>query len=258
MEYPIKQVVQEFLVESLGDTNFNRFARFLQIALSGLREQNFDVSGVPTTALLNVQDNDTIILPSNYVNYIRIAVCNNGNISDLGLNGNMCLNRTADSCGDLIHTTASNGTTSTNNFNFTIGEGMWEAYADNYRNGEATGRFFGIGGGGNSNGYYRIDKQMGVIQLGQISATQIVLEYLADISQIDGQYSVHPFLVETIKGWMWWKYIQRNSSRNANEKQMAERDYHLARRLSRARFSQATISEWTATFRLANKQAPKF
>lgn len=253
----MKQVVQEFLVESLGDTNFNRFARFLQIGLSGLREQNMDVSGVATVAELNVKDNDTVILPSNYINYIRIAVCNNGNLSELGLNGNMCLNRTADNCGDLIHTTNNNSQTISGD-NFLVGGGAWEMYADNFRNGEATGRFFGLGGGGNRNGYYRIDKEMGVIQLGRTSATTIVLEYLADISKVDGKYSVHPYLVETIKAWMWWKYIQRNSSRNANEKQMAERDYYLARRQSKARFSSSTLAEWSEALRLANKQVVKF
>jgi hypothetical protein len=86
----------------------------------------------------------------------------------------------------------------------------------------------------------------------------IVLEYLSDITASEDDFVVHPFLIETVKNWMYWKYIARDRNRNANEKEMAMIDFQKAERTARIRFNSRTADEWLAAFRHGNQASPKF
>lgn len=254
-EYKLDSIISSFIIES-GFNESQRF-RLTEIAINCLREQNIDYgSASPTTVVLPVNDNGTVDLPNDYISYIRIATCCNGVLHDLALNSNLCLPHQTDDCGNPINDTFSRGQNQQRAFFGYIGG--WDGYADNYRNGENVGRFFGLGGGQNAYGNYRIDKENNQILLSQTMATEIVLEYVGNLDLTNPDYIVHPFLVETIKAYLYWKMVQRNRTIGLGEKEMAQNDYIGARRASIRRFNKATISEWLTVFRFANKAAPKF
>lgn len=250
----LDSIVREYLLE-VGDSNLNRYARLMTIAVSGLREIRMDVSGVPTTILLTVTDSDAANLPHDFVSLIRVAICDaGGNLKALGMNENMCLPRDFDKCGnDAIDTDDVGG-------GFGISFNGLEGFSDNIRNGEFVGRMFGLGGGGNIYGNYRIDWERGTINFGNLltGVSTVVLEYLSDLSLVNGDYQAHPFIIETLKAWIYWKDIQRKVSVGLGEKQIAERQYYLAEKQSKRRFSNHTIQEWLQAFRQSNKSAPKF
>lgn len=249
----LDQLVREAIIE-FGGSDLNKFAQYFQYGVSGLRELNMDVSGVATVVEIAVTENDTAILPDDYINYIRIGVCGaDGNFHSLGYNPSLSLKREVDSCGNVISCA---GVAVGSNDAF-IG---WEGFVDNYRNGELVGRFFGIGGGNNANGQYRIDTFRGVIQLANLvtDTNSIVLEYLADLQKIDGKFVVHPFIYETLKSWIYWKSIQRNASKGLGEKDMARQDYWLAYQNTARRFTSSTVSEWTEAFRHGNQASVKW
>lgn len=250
VSYKLDEIVRQYLIET-GEPEAKYF-RFLQIAISGLRELNLDVSGIPSTVLLPINSNDTVDLPLDYLNYVRIALAGtDGNLQALGANGNMTFLRAYSNCGvpEKPAETATSG-----------GIIGWELFSDHYRNGEEMGRFFGLGGGNNVNGYYRIDRENGYIQLGQLNyaPASIVLEYLADIKEINEEFHVHPYVVETLKSWIYWKSIQRNRTIGLGEKQLAAQEYRSQYLLSARRFNSATFDEWNAVFRLSNKLAPRY
>ena len=249
MAYFLTDIVNEILIE-IGEAQSNKFARFYQFGVACLREQNMDLSGVPIVAELTISSTDTVDLPVDYLNYTRIALCGrDGQLHSLGRNNNLCLCKTYTDCGDLTLPDAD-----TSEF---IEGGL---AGDNIRNGEVMGRFFGIGGGNNANGSYRFDLLNGRIVLGNMAAgfDSVVLEYLSDIELAGNDFVVHPFLIETVKDWIYWKSIARDRNRNDNEKQRAMIDFQKSERLARIRFNSRTGEEWLAAFRHGNQAAVKW
>lgn len=256
MGYLLKDIVNELLIE-LGEGQSNKYARFYQLGVACLREQNMDLSGVPQVAQLTINSNDTVDLPCGFINYTRIALCGrDGQLHSLGRNDNLCLDKMYDDCGNPISHESSTGQDTT----LSGGIISTDYLDDNIRNGELMGRFFGIGGGNNANGYYRFDMNSSQILLSSFPAgtSYIVLEYLTDIEASGDDFVVHPFLIETVKNWMYWKYIARDRNRNASEKEMAMIDFQKAERISRIRFNSRTADEWLSAFRHGNQAAVKW
>lgn len=261
MSYTLSNIVNELLIE-LGEGSANKFARLYQLGTSCLREQNMDLSGIPKVVDLIVNDNDTADLPSDYLNYTRIALCGkDGKLHSLGRNDNLCLDKTYDACGNPADMNNS-GTRYVTSQATTIAGIWWSSdyLDDNIRNGEMLGRFFGIGGGNNANGYYRFDLNNGQILFGSLPSgtKKVVLEYLADIDAAEGDFIVHPFLIDTVKNYIFWKLISRDRTRNGNEKQMAMIDFQKAERTSRIRFNSRTSEEWLTAFRTGNQASVKW
>lgn len=238
MAYTLTDIVNEYLIES-GEGQGNKFARFYQFGLSFLRRINFTTTGFPTVVELDIDDNDQAELPADFVQYTRIALCASGRLYCLGLDDTICL----DDAAQVQNLGAG-----------FIGSPL---IADNYVNGECVGRMFGVGGDNNCYGYYRIDKTNGVIQFRDLLQTSnVALEYLADVTAVDGDFVVHPFAVEALKDWMHWKYKQR-SSRSIGEQQLAEQNFNNSNRLMRMMFNSSTKEEWVAAFQSGNLAAPK-
>jgi len=247
--YKLDQIVREYIIERGEDTEHS-YPRLLQLAVNGLRELNMDISGSNKMVVLSIKDDMTVDLPSDFINYTRIAICgSHGELMSLGHNPNLCKPRYADDCGNITHKQS------------TVGNHNIPVYIDNiashYRNGEMVGRFYGEGGGYNANGQYVLDKERGVIQLSSVSAEEIVLEYIADITKIDGSFRVHPYIIETLKAYMAWSSIRRKRAESAQEKELARRDYYNERRIASVRFNSFTMEEAKATIRKAFKLSPK-
>jgi len=257
VQHTLNSICREWLIER-GESNMNRLARIYQIAVSGLRELNMDSAGVPSVAILEANANDSINLPVDYINFTRIAIVDfNGNLQSLGQNDNIALPRWFNSCGALVKQQPTQGLISNQSQPFFNG---YEGYSDNYRNGEAVGRMFGVGGGNNVYGDFRIDRQRGTIVFGHLltNISQVVLEYLSDLSVVDGKYMVHPFVIESIKRWIAWRDINDNDKKGLGEKQMLERQFYNAEKQCRRRFQSHTVQDWMQALRTSNKAAVKF
>jgi hypothetical protein len=254
MAYSLDSIVKEYLTE-INDNNLARYRQIYTLAVSGLREFNMDTTGVPKIAELEILSTDRADLPSDYLQYTRIALCGrDGRLHSLGRNDDLCLNRSFDDCGNVERHTGGNDNS---------GDWMpWtiDGLVDNYRNGELMGRFFGIGGGNNANGYYRVDKANNQILFGNLAANteSVIMEYIADISAIDGDFEVHPFVIEALKGWIRYKYFNNNPNSSLGRIDMAKRDYFREKRLASERFGATTVNDWLEAFRFGNKAAPKF
>lgn len=294
VQHTLNSIVREFLIEK-GDSNTNRFARMFQIATSGLRELAYDTSGTPTSVLIPIrcQNNQTqsqisenappqnsnivepnqslvegdqlftyevVPLPNNYVQLIRIAAIDAfGNLQALGMNTELELPRFHNACGREMEVPQNNNL----NSSAIGGQIFWsnlDGYADFFRNAEATGRNFGLGGGNNVFGSYRIDLERGTIVLTGVNSGVkfLMLEYLADITEIDGKYMVHPFIIEALKTWMQYGDIRFNPRVGLGEKQMAKHEFDLAEKQARRRFNSHNFQDYLQAFRLSNKVAPKF
>lgn len=241
---PLDQIVREYLIES-GYSTEHKYARFLQIAISGLRELSMDVSGVPKAVHLDIDKSTyTVPLPDDFITHTKIGACSNGNIIYMGFNNNICLPESYDGC-----TTTTEGTDTVT---------LLDSSSTNVRNGESIGGRYGLGGG-HSFAYYKFDYHNNLILISTgMDLDSIYLEYISDPAIVNGDYVVHPYDVESLKSFIYWKDIQRNKSINGGEKEMAKFEWLRNKMNCRQRHSSFTIQEAYQTIRKANKQAPKF
>ncbi len=250
----LEKVVREFLIET-GRTE-HRFVQALQLGIACLRELHYDIMGVPVIKELTVSEIDTVDLPNDYLNYIRIGVTDShGFFREIGVNDGIALNRTLNDCGKRISRKKSTDDSSSSDYNI----GNVEYSSVHYTNGENVGRYFGLGGGNNINGGFKIDKNYQQIQLDRYQGgATITLEYLADPNKTDGEFTVHPFAIETIKAWIDWKLTENNANIGAGVSERKRQLYGGNKKLLRSRMSSKSVQDLLQAFRKGNKASPKF
>lgn len=251
----LEKVVRELLIET-GRTE-HRFVQALQLGISCLRELEFDVTGSPVIKELPVSDLDTVDLPDDYLNYIRIGFVNKyGYFQELGRNNDIPLNRSLDDCGKRKkQKKADLDTDYTVNASFS----GTEYGSVHFRNNENVGRYYGLGGGNNVNGGFKIDKNYHQIQLDCYEGGDtITLEYLADPNKTNGEFEVHPFAVETVKAWIDWKLSENNANISAGVSERKRQLYGNNKKMLRSRIASMSVQDMLQAFRKGNKAAPKF
>lgn len=263
MSYKLIDIVSEYIIEG-GGSQENQMARLYQIAVSGMREFNMNSSGITKTARLPIKVNDTCDLPQDYLQYSTIGLIgSDGVLHSLGRNDSLALYQSVDDCGSP---TPPRVGFQSNEPNLS----GWNGYAyydpSITRNGEFMGRLFGVKGGQNPFGEFRIDRANGLILLSRltnisspIQVREIFIEYMSDINSVDGEFEVHPFMVEAIKCWIDWTLLKRGKSKGTRgERNDAERIFHNEARKTKNRFNIATIREYKAAFRHGNTASVKF
>jgi len=258
MGYTLKNIIQEYLIE-IGDTQFNKYARFYQLGVSAIRELNMNASGIIKSINMPIKVNSTCDLPLDYLEYRKIGVlASDGCLIALGENNCATFLQPFDDCGQPRKVVLSANNTPTSSIG---GLGLVsDNYPNNYRNGEFMGRMFGVSGGLNGYGDYRIDRenQLILISTSNPLTNSIAMEYVADISLSDGDFDVHPYIIESVKAYIYWKAIQRDRGRSIGEKEQAKFDYNTAARWAQRRFTSSTVKEWQAGFRSGSSASAHF
>ena len=239
----LDEVIREFYIERLGASQIDdRYPMFLQIAITGLRDLNYDIKTFVNTDVLPVNNNSTVTLPPDYVDYVVIGVVNNGQISSLGLNQNQSP-VAKDSCGDPTQSIPQE----TEGYFSTYNSTSWT------KDGQYKGREFGYGGGGNSNGTYKVYKNLGYISLQGFSGDSIVLRYITNLQKVNGNFMVDEYLVEAVKDFIWWTYVRSKRSYDMGTKQMADNDYKRTKKQALIRSTrwntQEFLNAWNSGFR---------
>jgi len=235
----LDEVIQGLIVDE-GKSSEHEYLRYFNIGLRGLKELNFDTVRQIKSVELQLDNKNTVTLPSDYVSYIKIGVAdNNGNVSYMGLRENINFVPGTQS------TTVQDNTENPPIFSY-----------NNYDN-SLWGRY-GQGGGNNANGYYRENLNDRTIEFSN-SNGPIILEYVSDGSTgLTGtEIKVHAFAEEALRSFIYWKSVQRKRAINMNEKMAAKNEYYNQKRLSRARMQSFNKNEALQTSRKAFKQSPK-
>jgi len=147
----------------IDDSSYDKAAHIYQLrllALQGLRELTFDVEQSIKTAEVVVNSTSLqVTLPADYVSLKRIGFKgSDGLFHPLGLSDNLSLDSTVLSQG-----------------------GGGGSVADEPYYQTNLGKKFGVGGGNNRNGYYRINRNDNTINLSSnLSGKGLFIEYLSD------------------------------------------------------------------------------
>jgi hypothetical protein len=244
----LDEIIRELYIVEFGMTQLdNRYPRILLAAINGLKDLNNDLKSFVTEKVLDVADNDTVSLPSNYIDYLMIGIVRGTEIAGLGVN-NMAAPLTTDDCRDLeIPIESDDNVTGTFNYNVSH-------YSED---GQYIGRAYGVGGGQTTNGYYKIYKDKNYIALNGVTGDQIVLRYLATIDQVDGNFMVEEYLVEAVKAYVLWKLKIGMRSYGIGDKKAAQSYYEREKKKALRRVGRFNIQEFVSALRSGYISGPK-
>ncbi len=274
----LRQVVDDFIITMDSDdyiSNVND-AAIRNIALRGIREFGFDVSSRVRSLKRTVGSNNTVTLPDDYVDMVKLGVVGeDGVLHVLGQNKNINYSQrikqdssgvdttgTSDSSGGPLNifdnlildredskTETSGSDSSTNDYDYYVFQ--------NYLYQGGLGRLYGIGGG-HLRGAYRINLDQNRIEIDTESGvSEVVIEYIADEARSTNPV-IHVYVEEALRCFMYYKLCERKSTVPANEKMRARAEYYNERRKAKARLGNFTKDEALKTIRKNFKQAPKY
>ena len=268
----LRQVVDDFIITMDSDdfiSNVND-AAIRNIALRGIREFGFDVSSRVRSLKRTVARNNTVTLPDDYVDLVKLGVVGeDGVVHILGQNKNINYSQKMKSTGSTTDSSegplniganligdreddksGTSGRDSTDNdFDYYIFQ--------NYLYQGGLGRLYGIGGG-HLRGEYRVNLEQNRIEIDTESGvSEVVLEYVADEARSTNPV-IHVYAEEALRCFMYYKLCERKSTVPANEKMRARAEYYNERRKAKARLGNFTKDEALKTIRKNFKQAPKY
>ena len=268
----LSEIIRDFIITLDGDDYASNASdtAIRNFALRGIREIGFDLGKKVKSLKSTVQSNNTIILPEDFVDLIKIGIVDSeGILRVFGENKNINYSRkiisptlVADSASDPLNiednlinnreddkTATDNSSGSDNDF----GQYVFENYI--YQGG--AGRLYGAGGG-HLAGEYRLNLDQNRIEIETNDGFgDVVIEYIADEARSTDP-EVHVYAEEALRCYMYYKIIERKSSVPANEKARARAEFYNERRKANARLSNFTKDEALKTIRKNFMQAPKY
>lgn len=250
-------IVREYMV-SKGKTSVdNTYPKYLQLAILSLKDINRQYNEVVKFTRIEVNEsNFTAPLPADFVNYVKFAVCYQGQMLALGKNDNMCPPH-FNACGDVEIT----------GFRTDIIDeclvgwcnqgwlGQWS------ENGNFLGGLFGLGGGNNAIGNFNIQyyDNGGYIAFQNVSTAfdEIILQYIGNAEQVDGKYVVNETYEEAIMDGIYYREIKYLRTYGAGEKENARRTYNNSKKKAASQKMSFTMNEVMQAVRAGYKSSPK-
>ena len=224
----------------------------------------FDLQKRVQSLLLKVDtDNDTVELPDDFVDYVKIGIVGSDGLIYVfaeNKNQNMAMKYLLDTAGNRIDSDNDGvfdrvdakkqgvGRASTSDFeSYTFRNFLYEGNI---------GRAYGIGGGKYS-GEFRINHEQNRIELYSTAGySEVVIEYIADEARSTNP-SIHIYAENALRSYIYYRLIERKASVPMGEKSRARQEYYNERRLANARLKSFTKEEALKTIRKNYKQSPK-
>jgi len=277
----LKRIISDFMLTMDEDDYASSATEYAirNFALRGIRELGFDVQPRVRSLRRDVQSNNTIVIPDDFVDIIKIGIVDeNGIVRVFSENKNINISQkyetpisTNESRQEGMNEIRENGNRRTFEDNF-INDRVDDATSttvesnsedldwyifDNYLYQGGLGRMYGLGGG-KLRGTYRINYDQNRIELDtQAGVTEVVIEYVSDAARSTDPV-VHVYAEDALRAYMYYKIIERKSTVPGGEKQRARAEYYNERRKARSRFSNFTKTEAINLIRKNFKLAPKY
>jgi len=203
----IEEVINSLLDEQ-EDYTSSKFARYYSLAQSGLRNLLMDIGGGEKPILLDFnKETLTVDLPPDYVTYKTVAV-----ITEKGLIKEL-------SSRDDIPVI-----------------GRSEVIRDNKEQ-------FGAGIDLNPIGSFNEDViGRRLVFDRDLKVDKVYIDYVST-GKVNPKVPVHPFLIEPLQAWIYWKSIARKSGESLGAKQLAKSEFFRTKRHARSQFKAFTKEE---------------
>jgi hypothetical protein len=220
---------------------------FLIYAQRGFEELHFDTLGNVRTVKLEINSYNAVTIPDDFLDMCKIGVVNGQFVKPLiSRNGINRLNN-FDTDGT---TKIKYPETDVSLFSFFY-PGL--SYNDHL---EFTGRMYGYKADRSDS--YKILKERNEIQLHQdIDATEVILEYISDGSEVDNATQINPYAKSAIEAYINWKWKENNRSYSEYERTRAQRQFDHQHKILRARLNPLTLSDIKAIIYQNTSGAPR-
>lgn|SRR3990167_9254036 len=198
------------VIVSLEESSLRRYQTYLQYAIRGMRELTLNSGNSQGLKIKHISmlANKAINLPSDYVKYTKVGLCVNGRVITLGLDESLCLNDNYSECGDPLEIAMENVDNPSYVF-FAFGY----PFSGYYHNNQYVNSMFGLGGGFNSRGYFRVNNERNQIQFtSNVPDGDIVLEYISDGMNEDGSAIIPVEASEYLIAFVHWKRVENNGT----------------------------------------------
>jgi len=272
----LRQLINDYIITLDGDdyTANASDSAIRNFALRGIREFGFDVTSRIKSIKLDVQSNSTAILPDDYVDLIKVgSIDSDGLVRVFNQNKNINYSRqikqdtTADSLNvdDTTSTADSGGGPLDMDSNLILDREDAKSATTNNSDSDVFDNFIfqgGIGrlygaGGAKAPGSYRINLDQNRLEIESGSASEIVLEYIADEARSTNPV-IHVYAEEALRSYIYYKLCERKSTVPAGEKARARSEYYNERRKAKARLGNFTKNEALKVLRKNFMLAPKY
>mgnify|MGYP003121955093 FL=1 len=278
----LRQLINDYIITLDGDdyTANASDSAIRNFALRGIREFGFDVTSRIKSIKLDVHSNSTAILPDDYVDLIKVGSIDSDGIVRV-FNQNKNINYSRQIKQDLTAGTTDDADVIINDDTTSItdsGEGPLDIESnlildredaksattnnsdsdvfDNFIFQGGIGRLYGAGGA-KAPGSYRINLDQNRLEIESGSASEIVLEYIADEARSTNPV-IHVYAEEALRSYIYYKLCERKSTVPAGEKARARSEYYNERRKAKARLGNFTKNEALKVLRKNFMLAPKY
>ena len=276
---PLRQIIDDFLITNDADDYTANVSDVTvrNLALRGIREFGFDVTTRVKSLKLPIESaTDTVILPTDFVDVIKVGVVDgDGIIRVMRHNKNINFSQKIDSDdgsstdvdaedgplmiqqnADLIPNKGDSKTPTSGNE-----EGSTDSLTEDvFRNSlyqNAIGSLYGIGGGIGV-GEYRVNLDQFRLEISSNSSvTEVVMEYISDEARSTNPL-IHVYAEEALRSYIYYKVCERKRNVPAGEKARARAEYYNERRKARARMNSVSKDDILGMLRKNFKQAPKY
>ena len=276
---PLRQIIDDFLItnDSEDYTSNVSDVTVRNLALRGIREFGFDVTTRVKSLKLSIDtSNDTVVLPTDFVDVIKVGVVDgDGIIRVMRHNKNINFSQKIDSDdatatavdaedgplmiqqnADLIPNKADDKT-ATSGADSGNSDSLREDVFRNYLYQNTIGSLYGLGGGIGA-GEYRVNLDQFRLEIAtNSSVTEIVMEYISDEARSTNPL-IHVYAEEALRSYIYYKVCERKRNVPAAEKARARAEYYNERRKARARMNSVSKDDILGMLRKNFKQAPKY
>lgn len=239
MNIPITQVVSEFLDEINGGQA--EFSKAYRIAVRGVRELSYDVTGEIKSTELTVNPDGTATLPDWCIRVERLGYSNgDGTITALRENRDL-----------------STGIDTANGNHYDSGDTLYygERVFPYMRPINQAFPYYqtSLGVGSYSNvGDYKIEGS--VVYLGNhIQHARTIVAECHSLPEVNGELGIHPFASEALLAWIRMKWNIQRRDVGANEKMLFKMEYKRTATLAKNRLAAPTKQELNQYIRQTQK-----
>ena len=222
--YTIDKIVRSALADKEYPMHF--YLQYLTYAINGMRELTFDVLKNIKSVRLPVTSYGAIKLPCDFVDYVRVGEESNQYVTVMSEKRQFNRLNKFDQNGKKVP--YENILSSSSN-------GGWDSDLYNDK-GELTGRVF------NAKPTYPdsfiLLRERGEIQLDpSFTGSEVVLDYISDGVNTTASNAVHPYAIESIKSYIFWKQKEHGRNYNRQESELAKNEFYNQLRILRGRLS---------------------
>lgn len=198
----IGSIVDEYLITA-GYEGRQAKARYLTMAIRGMKEIHYDVTAATTWSHLTLNEFHRACIPKDAIKLIGFFFESRDGLTPIveGTKGVPPVDINADVYEGSIWKD----------------DGVYNVVSEHWRNGRFAG---GVYSGGGGNPYtYEVDFDLGEIAFSTNVPTRVVAQYLSDPKRVDGKFVVNPLVANAIMDYIW--YADNRFKRGVSETEKA-------------------------------------